>query len=87
MSIACDEFILQTLLKVLQLDLLLLILLGCRHIVSVAYRILRQQLLVVVQCGIVTQLIAVVVIVAGVIRIGTMIGFIQFRFVDFLAAR
>lgn len=83
MSIPGDQLILQTLLKVLQLDLFLFILLRRRHIVSIAYGILRQQLLIIVQCGIVTQIIA---IIAGVIRIWTVIGLIQFRFVDFLGA-
>lgn len=83
MSIPGDQLILQTLLKVLQLDLFLFILLRCRHIVSIAYGILRQQLLIIVQCGIVTQIIA---IIAGVIRIWTVIGLIQFRFIDFLGA-
>lgn len=85
MSISCDELILQSLFKVLQLDLLLLILLGCSHIMSVAYGTLCQKLLIVIQCSIVAQLVAVVVVVAGVIRVGTVRGFLKFRFTDFLA--
>lgn len=75
MSIACDQFIFESLLEVLQLDLFLLILGGCGT-VSIDDDTLRQQLLII-HGGIVVVVSTVVALIAAVaagIRIGTMIG-------------